>query len=106
MRTHFPELGEPSIETYLAFLDASRSTHHSDGDGTDARIRLRRHEHGQHVHSWLDHRPWTVWLAGRLQSCMDATTDAQGRRYAFGRQPSVALWNLSSPFASALFSPS
>ena len=86
----------------LAFLVTSL-THHSDGDGLDTVGFVHGVRHGQHVHSGLDHRLWTVWLAGRLQPAWTPnTTDAQGRRYAFGRQPSVALWNLSR-LASALY---
>ncbi len=48
----------------------------------------------------IDYGPYG-WLEGYDPSWTPNTTDAQGRRYRFGAQPQVALWNLAR-FAEAL----
>ncbi len=42
----------------------------------------------------IDYGPYG-WLEGFDTNWTPNTTDAGGRRYAFGRQPQIALWNLS-----------
>ncbi|MDZ4812509.1 MAG: YdiU family protein [Pseudomonadota bacterium] len=42
----------------------------------------------------IDYGPYG-WLEGFDANWTPNTTDAGGRRYAFGRQPQIALWNLS-----------
>jgi uncharacterized protein YdiU (UPF0061 family) len=42
----------------------------------------------------IDYGPYG-WLEGFDPNWTPNTTDAGGRRYAFGRQPQIALWNLS-----------
>jgi serine/tyrosine/threonine adenylyltransferase len=42
----------------------------------------------------IDYGPYG-WLEGFDPNWTPNTTDAKGRRYAFGRQPQIALWNLS-----------
>ncbi|MCB9535240.1 MAG: YdiU family protein [Myxococcales bacterium] len=48
----------------------------------------------------IDYGPYG-WLEGYDPNWTPNTTDAQGRRYCFGAQPQVALWNLAR-FAEAL----
>lgn len=48
----------------------------------------------------IDYGPYG-WLEGYEPSWTPNTTDAGGRRYAYGRQPQMALWNLVR-FANAL----
>jgi uncharacterized protein YdiU (UPF0061 family) len=48
----------------------------------------------------IDYGPYG-WLEGFDPGWTPNTTDAQGRRYRFGAQPQVALWNLAR-FAEAL----
>ena len=48
----------------------------------------------------IDYGPYG-WLEGYEPSWTPNTTDASGRRYAYGRQPQIALWNLVR-FANAL----
>ncbi|HKP62137.1 MAG TPA: YdiU family protein [Polyangiales bacterium] len=48
----------------------------------------------------IDYGPYG-WLEDYDPSWTPNTTDAHGRRYRFGHQPNVAIWNLSR-FASAL----
>lgn len=42
----------------------------------------------------IDYGPYG-WLEGYEPNWTPNTTDAQGRRYCFGRQASIALWNLA-----------
>lgn len=48
----------------------------------------------------IDYGPYG-WLEGYDPDWTPNTTDAEGRRYAFGKQPQIALWNLAR-LASAL----
>ncbi len=41
----------------------------------------------------IDYGPYG-WLEGFDTSWTPNTTDAQGRRYAYGKQPEIAQWNL------------
>ena len=50
----------------------------------------------------IDYGPYG-WLEGYDPRWTPNTTDAQGRRYRFGNQPQVALWNLVR-LANALLS--
>ncbi|MGM0419210.1 MAG: protein adenylyltransferase SelO [Thermodesulfobacteriota bacterium] len=49
----------------------------------------------------IDYGPYG-WLEGFDPDWTPNTTDAQTKRYAFGRQPEIALWNLSM-FANAVY---
>jgi uncharacterized protein YdiU (UPF0061 family) len=49
----------------------------------------------------IDYGPYG-WLEDYDESWTPNTTDAQNRRYRFGNQPSVALWNLTQ-LANALY---
>ncbi len=49
----------------------------------------------------IDYGPYG-WLEGFEPDWTPNTTDAEGRRYAYGAQPQIARWNLSR-LASALF---
>ncbi len=49
----------------------------------------------------IDYGPYG-WLEGYDPDWTPNTTDAQGRRYRFGRQPDIGLWNLTR-FAEALY---
>jgi uncharacterized protein YdiU (UPF0061 family) len=49
----------------------------------------------------IDYGPYG-WLDAYDPDWTPNTTDAQSRRYVFGRQPEIALWNLSM-FANALY---
>jgi uncharacterized protein YdiU (UPF0061 family) len=103
LRHHFPELGEPSQETYAQLVaEVARRT---------ARMIVEWSRVG-FVHGvmntdnmsvlglTIDYGPYG-WLEGYDPSWTPNTTDAQGRRYRFGNQPQVAFWNLVR-FAEAL----
>lgn len=49
----------------------------------------------------IDYGPYG-WLEGYDQDWTPNTTDAQGRRYRYGNQPRVALWNLAQ-LANAIY---
>lgn len=49
----------------------------------------------------IDYGPYG-WLEGYDQEWTPNTTDAQGRRYRYGNQPRVALWNLAQ-LANAIY---
>lgn len=49
----------------------------------------------------IDYGPYG-WLEGYDQDWTPNTTDAQGRRYRYGSQPRVALWNLAQ-LANAIY---
>ena len=104
IRNDFPHLGEPSVEVYEAWFDeVCRRT---------AELVVHWMRVG-FVHGVLntdnmsilgltiDYGPYG-WLEGYDPSWTPNTTDAQGRRYAYGNQPQMAQWNLYQ-LANALY---
>jgi uncharacterized protein YdiU (UPF0061 family) len=104
VKVDFPELGDPSRETYLQWFD------------TVCRRTMEMIVHWMRVgfvHGvmntdnmsvlglTIDYGPYG-WLEGYDPHWTPNTTDATGRRYRFGHQPQVALWNLAQ-LASALY---
>jgi uncharacterized protein YdiU (UPF0061 family) len=103
IRTHFPELGAPSPESYARwFEEVCRRT-----------VTMVVHwmrvgfVHGvmntdnmSVLGLTIDYGPYG-WLENYDPHWTPNTTDAGGRRYRYGHQPRVALWNLSC-FGSAL----
>ena len=96
LTTDFPHLGPPSPESYLEwFREVCRRT---------AAMILHWMRVG-FVHGvmntdnmsilglTIDYGPYG-WLEGYDADWTPNTTDAQGRRYSFGKQPGVAGWNL------------
>jgi serine/tyrosine/threonine adenylyltransferase len=96
IRHHFPELGAPSAAVYVRwFADVSRRT----------AVLVAHWQTVGFVHGVLntdnmsvlgltiDYGPYG-WLEPYDPSWTPNTTDFGGRRYAFGQQPRVALWNL------------
>lgn len=104
IRTDFPELGEPGRETYLAwFAEVCRRT-------AEMIIHWMRvgFVHGvmntdnmSVLGLTIDYGPYG-WLEDFDPNWTPNTTDASGRRYRFGNQPQIALWNLVQ-FANALY---
>jgi uncharacterized protein YdiU (UPF0061 family) len=103
IRTHFPELGPPSPEAYVRwFEEVCRRT----------AIMITHWMRVGFVHGvmntdnmsilglTIDYGPYG-WLEGYDPDWTPNTTDAGGRRYRFGHQPQIALWNLSR-FGGAL----
>ncbi|MFT4978886.1 MAG: hypothetical protein ACI8S6_004796 [Myxococcota bacterium] len=102
--THFPHLGPPSTDSYLAWLaELSRSTAlmiahwmrvgfvHGVMNTDNMSILGLTIDYGPY--GWIDivDHDWTP-----------NTTDAGGRRYRFGHQPGVGAWNLTR-LAEALY---
>jgi serine/tyrosine/threonine adenylyltransferase len=94
---HFPELGAPSPEVYEAwFAQVCERT----------AVTLAHWMRVGFVHGvmntdnmsilglTIDYGPYG-WLEGYDPLWTPNTTDAHGRRYAYGRQPQVAAWNLA-----------
>jgi uncharacterized protein YdiU (UPF0061 family) len=103
IRTHFPALGRPSPDTYVAWFDeVCRRT-----IATVVHWMRVGFVHGvlntdnmSVLGLTIDYGPYG-WLEDYDPDWTPNTTDASGRRYRYGHQPQIALWNLSR-FGSAL----
>ena len=103
IRTDFSHLGEPSQETYAAWFDEiCRTT-------AEMLVHWMRvgFVHGvmntdnmSVLGQTIDYGPYG-WLEDFHPSRTPNTTDAAGRRYCFGNQPQIAMWNLAQ-FGNAL----
>ena len=104
IRHHFAELGAPSKRTYVNwFEEVCRRT-------AEMIVHWMRvgFVHGvmntdnmSVLGLTIDYGPYG-WLDDYDPNWTPNTTDAQGRRYRFGHQPNIALWNLVR-FANALY---
>ncbi|UPL47662.1 protein adenylyltransferase SelO [Hymenobacter sublimis] len=96
IRRYYPELGEPSPEVYVSwFKEICRRT----------AVMIAHWQSVGFVHGvmntdnmsilglTIDYGPYG-WLEPYDPDWTPNTTDFGGRRYAFGQQPRVALWNL------------
>lgn len=104
IKHHFPHLGEPSKETYLAFFSKV---------ATKTKDMLIHWQRVGFVHGvmntdnlsilglTIDYGPYG-WLEDYDPSWTPNTTDAQNKRYRFGNQPNIGLWNLTQ-LANALY---
>ncbi len=104
IRHHFPELGSPSKDTYVAFFKevADRTL--------DMIIHWQRvgFVHGvmntdnmSILGLTIDYGPYG-WLEGFDVGWTPNTTDRQHKRYRYGNQPNIGLWNLYQ-LANALY---
>lgn len=104
IENYFPHLGEPSKETYFEFLK----------EVTERTLELMLHwERVGFVHGvmntdnlsilglTIDYGPYG-WLEPYDPNWTPNTTDAQFKRYRFGNQAMIALWNLVQ-LANALY---
>ncbi|MEQ1529639.1 MAG: protein adenylyltransferase SelO [Methylococcales bacterium] len=104
IRTDFPELGEPSVATYIQwFSEICRRT-------AEMIVHWQRvgFVHGvmntdnmSILGLTIDYGPYG-WLEGYDPQWTPNTTDAEERRYCFGNQPQMAFWNLGQ-LANALY---
>ncbi|UCD33196.1 MAG: YdiU family protein, partial [Desulfobacterales bacterium] len=104
IRIDFPHLGEPSLEVYLAWLtEVCRTT-------ADLILHWMRvgFVHGvmntdnmSILGLTIDYGPYG-WLEDYDRNWTPNTTDAGTRRYCFGNQPQIALWNLAQ-LANAIY---
>lgn len=104
INTHFLHLGKPGKETYLQFF---REVAHST---LDMIIHWQRvgFVHGvmntdnmSIVGLTIDYGPYG-WLEGFDPGWTPNTTDSQHKRYRYGNQPNIGLWNLYQ-LANALY---
>ena len=103
IRVDFPHLGEPSTEVYLAWFDEVCRT-------TAAMIvhwmrvgfvhGVMNTDNMSVLGLTIDYGPYG-WLEDYDPNWTPNTTDAGGRRYRYGHQPQIAMWNLAQ-FARAL----
>lgn len=103
LKTHFPELGAPSRETFVEFF---REVCRRTARMVTAWMRVG-FVHGvmntdnMSVHGLtIDYGPYG-WIDNFDPHWTPNTTDHATHRYAFGRQPRIAEWNLAA-FASSL----
>ncbi|MDX1349969.1 MAG: YdiU family protein [Putridiphycobacter sp.] len=101
---HYSELGSPSKDTYVSFFNAVVKR---------TKEMVLNWQRVGFVHGvmntdnmsilglTIDYGPYG-WLEGYDEGWTPNTTDAQHKRYRYGNQPSVALWNLVQ-LANALF---
>ena len=104
IRTYFPFLGQPAPKVYSQWFDTiCRTT-------ADLMVHWLRvgFVHGvmntdnMSIHGLtIDYGPYG-WLEDYDPTWTPNTTDARGRRYCYGRQPTIAHWNLAQ-LATALF---
>ena len=104
LRTDFPHLGEPSRETYLAWLrevcarTASMLVHWMRVGFVHG---VMNTDNMSVLGLTIDYGPYG-WLEDFDPDWTPNTTDAQVRRYCYGAQPQVAEWNLLQ-LANALY---
>lgn len=104
IKEHYPELGEPSKESYLGFFQEVVNR---------TKSMIIHWQRVGFVHGvmntdnmsilglTIDYGPYG-WLENFDPAWTPNTTDAQHRRYRFGNQASVALWNLTQ-LANAIY---
>jgi len=100
----YPHLGEPSEKTYLAFFkEVCERTNtliiHWQRVGFVHGV--MNTDNMSIIGQTIDYGPYG-WLENFDPTWTPNTTDAQQKRYCFGNQPQVALWNLTQ-LANALY---
>jgi len=104
IKHHFSHLGKPSKETYLAFFKevANRSlemvTHWQRVGFVHG---VMNTDNLSILGLTIDYGPYG-WLEGYDHDWTPNTTDKQFKRYRYGTQPQIVLWNLLQ-LANALF---
>ncbi|WP_201984026.1 protein adenylyltransferase SelO [Hymenobacter rubidus] len=96
LRHHYPELGPPSPETYLRwFEEVSRRTAVMIAHWMTVGFvhGVMNTDNMSILGLTVDYGPYG-WLEPYDPDWTPNTTDFGSRRYAFGQQPRVALWNL------------
>ncbi|KAF0163645.1 MAG: hypothetical protein FD157_2975 [Rhodocyclaceae bacterium] len=96
IRTHYPELGEPSPEVYARwFEEICRRTAVMVADWMRVGFvhGVMNTDNMSILGLTIDYGPYG-WLEGYDLGWTPNTTDATGRRYCYGRQPEIAQWNL------------
>lgn len=105
IRSDFPHLGEPGREVYLAWFEevcirtAALIVHWQRVGFVHG---VMNTDNMSILGLTIDYGPYG-WLEDYNPGWTPNTTDAAGRRYCFGNQPKIALWNLTQ-LASSIFS--
>lgn len=96
LRHHYPHLGSPSPETYLTFF---REVADKTLDMVIHWLRVgfvhgvMNTDNMSILGLTIDYGPYG-WLEAYRDDWTPNTTDKEGRRYAFGQQANISLWNL------------
>ncbi len=94
---HYPDLGAPGPDAYLAMLQAI-ATHTATLMAEWMRVGfvhgVMNTDNLSVLGLTIDYGPYG-WLEGYDPGWTPNTTDRQGKRYRFGNQPGVGLWNLA-----------
>ena len=93
---HFPELGAPSPATYaLWFEEICRRTAALMAEWMRVGFvhGVMNTDNMSILGLTIDYGPYG-WLEGYDPAWTPNTTDAEGRRYCYGNQPQIGLWNL------------
>jgi uncharacterized protein YdiU (UPF0061 family) len=101
---HFPELGAPSPAIYARwFEEICRRTATLVAEWMRVGFvhGVVNTDNMSILGLTIDYGPYG-WLEGYDPRWTPNTTDAQGRRYCYGKQPSIAQWNLVR-FANAIY---
>lgn len=104
IKHHYSHLGEPSKETYVAFFNevALRTADMIiDWQRVGFVHGVMNTDNMSILGETIDYGPYG-WLENFDQEWTPNTTDAQHKRYQFGNQASIALWNLNQ-LANALY---
>jgi len=97
LRTDFAGLGEPGPEAYVAmFREVCQRTAHLLVHWMRVGFvhGVMNTDNMSILGLTIDYGPYG-WVEDYDPDWTPNTTDAQGRRYAFGRQPKIAAWNLA-----------
>jgi len=103
LRMHFPELGQPGVDTYLRWFEevcrrtAVMITHWMRVGFVHG---VMNTDNMSVLGLTIDYGPYG-WLEPYDPHWTPNTTDAEGRRYRYANQPGIAVWNLAR-FASSL----
>ena len=104
IREHFPELGAPSPAAYARWFEeicrrtATLIAHWMRVGFVHG---VMNTDNMSILGLTIDYGPYG-WLEGYEPIWTPNTTDAQGRRYCYGKQPQIAQWNLAR-LANALY---
>lgn len=97
LRTDFPQLGAPGPQSYVAwFEEVCRTTAQMIAHWMRVGFvhGVMNTDNMSILGLTIDYGPYG-WLEGFDPNWTPNTTDAQGRRYRFGNQPRIAMWNLA-----------
>ena len=104
VKNHFPELGEPSVKTYLAFFESVVEKTLAmiiDWQRVGFVHGVMNTDNMSILGLTIDYGPYG-WLEGYQKDWTPNTTDRENRRYRYGQQLAIGLWNLYK-LANALF---